>query len=127
VDSGAKLGTPDGQASSEGTADDSRARSLRPTRISWVWVSVLIGLVLGIALLDFVLQNTRSVRIEFFSASGRIPIAVALLGAALAGAAVVAAVGIARIVQLRRRVRAGSGTVSATAAQARGDARGPAT
>jgi lipopolysaccharide assembly protein A len=52
-------------------------------------------------------QNTRSVRIEFFSASGQMPVAVALLGAALAGAFLVLAVGIARTTQLRLANRRG--------------------
>jgi hypothetical protein len=60
---------------------------------------------LGIALVDFLAQNTRSVRIEFFSASGHVPVAVALLVAALAGAALVLIVGVARMGQLRRGLR----------------------
>jgi uncharacterized integral membrane protein len=70
--------------------------------VSWTWVSLVVGLVLGIALVDFLVQNSHSARIEFFSASGRVPLSVALLAAALAGAAVVLVVGIARMVQLRR-------------------------
>jgi uncharacterized integral membrane protein len=66
---------------------------------------VIIGVILGIALVDFLVQNTRSVRIEFFGASGHIPIVAALLVAALAGAAVVIVVGGARIGQLRHRLR----------------------
>jgi uncharacterized integral membrane protein len=45
------------------------------------------------------------VRIEFFSTSGRIPIAVALLAAALAGAVVVLAIGVGRVTQLRLTMR----------------------
>jgi uncharacterized integral membrane protein len=78
-----------------------------PTRASWAWLTVIIGLVLGIALVDFLVQNTQSARIEFFSATGRVPVSVALLAAALAGAAVVVVVGIARMVQLRRGNMAG--------------------
>jgi uncharacterized integral membrane protein len=59
----------------------------------------------GVALIDFIAQNTRNVRIDFFSVSGRIPIAVALLAAALAGAVVVVAVGVGRVVQLRVNLR----------------------
>jgi uncharacterized integral membrane protein len=66
---------------------------------------LIIGVILGIALVDFLVQNTDSVRIEFFAASGQIPIVVALLVAALAGAAVVIVVGGARIGQLRHRLR----------------------
>jgi uncharacterized integral membrane protein len=75
------------------------------TRIGGAWVAVAVAVVLGIALIDFIVQNTRSVRIEFFGASGQMPVAVALLGAALAGAFLVLAVGIARTTQLRLAAR----------------------
>jgi uncharacterized integral membrane protein len=65
---------------------------------------LIIGLILGIALVDFLVQNTRSVRIEFFSISGQVPIVVALLVAALAGAALSLIVGGARIRQLHHRI-----------------------
>ena len=55
------------------------------TRIGGVWVAVAVAVVLGVALVDFIVQNTRSVRVEFFGAHGQMPVAVALLGAALAG------------------------------------------
>ena len=71
------------------------------TRIGGVWVAVAVAVVLGVALVDFIVQNTRSVRVEFFGAHGQMPVAVALLGAALAGAFLVLAVGIARTTQLR--------------------------
>jgi len=70
-------------------------------------VAVAVATVLGVALVDFIVQNTRSVRIEFFSANGQIPVAVALLGAALAGAFLVLAVGVARTTQLRLAARRG--------------------
>jgi uncharacterized integral membrane protein len=77
------------------------------TRIGRAWVAVIVAAILGVALVDFIVQNTRSVRIEFFSASGQIPVAVALLGAALVGAFIVLAVGIARTTQLRIATRRG--------------------
>jgi uncharacterized integral membrane protein len=61
-----------------------------------------------VALVDFIVQNTRSVRIEFFSASGQMPVAVALIGAALVGAFIVLAFGIARTTQLRIATRRGA-------------------
>jgi uncharacterized integral membrane protein len=77
------------------------------TRIGRAWVAVIVAAVLGVGLVDFIVQNTRSVRIEFFSASGQIPVAVALIGAALVGAFIVLAVGIARTTQLRIANRRG--------------------
>jgi uncharacterized integral membrane protein len=66
-----------------------------------------VAVVLGAALIDFIVQNTRSVRVEFFAANGKIPVAVALLVAALAGAFLVLAVGVARTTQLRLANRRG--------------------
>jgi uncharacterized integral membrane protein len=84
----------------------SRVKAARgPTRISWTWLMLVVAVLLGIALVDFLVQNRRVVRIEFFSVSGRVPIAVALLAAAIVGAAVVMVVAVARMGQLRRGLR----------------------
>ena len=93
-------------ASSNGQ-DARRARrvALGPTRTSWTWVALIIGVVLGIALVNFLTQNTRSTEIEFFSVSGHVPLTAALLVAAR-GASVVLVVGVVRMTQLRRGVRA---------------------
>jgi uncharacterized integral membrane protein len=80
---------------------------VRHTRISGAWTAVVVAVILGAALIDFIVQNTRSVRIEFFGASGQMPVAVAILGAALVGAVLVLTVGIARTAQLRIAARRG--------------------
>jgi putative membrane protein len=77
----------------------------RHTRTSAAWVAISMGVLFGVALIDFIAQNTRDVRIEFFSTNGHIPIAVALLAAALAGAVVVLAIGVGRVAQLRLTMR----------------------
>lgn len=111
------LPTNDGVADATGTGAEPGGRGrgrrgtntdgARHTRISGAWVAVAVAVVLGAALVDFIVQNTRSVRIEFFAVSGHIPVAVALLVAALAGAFFVLAVGIARTTQLRLANRRG--------------------
>jgi uncharacterized integral membrane protein len=53
----------------------------------------------------FILENTQSVEISFFGASGHLPLGVALLLAAIGGALLTGIVGAARIVQLRRHVK----------------------
>ena len=58
-----------------------------------------------IVLLVFILENTQSVKISFFGASGHLPLGVALLLAAIGGALLLGIIGAARIVQLRRHVR----------------------
>ena len=102
---GSRREATDGAPSARG--DDARHRTghFRHTRTSAAWLSVVVAIVFGVALIDFIAQNTRDVHIEFFSASGRMPIAVALLVAALCGAIVVVAVGIGRVAQLRLTMR----------------------
>ncbi len=78
---------------------------VRPTRTSTVWTIVVAGFVVGVLLLIFLLENTGSVRISFLGASGRIPLAAALLAAALAGALVVIVAAVARTAQLRVTAR----------------------
>ena len=78
---------------------------IRHTRISGAWAAVAVAALLGVALVDFIVENTRSVRVNFFSVHGDIPVAVALLAASLAGAFVVLGVGISRTTQLRIALR----------------------
>jgi len=106
--------------------ESTRTTGKKPTRVSWAWGTLIVGLILGIALVDFLAQNTHSVRIEFFWASGQVPIVVALLVAALAGAAIVLIVGGARIGQLRHRLRHPDAPPAQTAA-APGDPAQPPT
>jgi uncharacterized integral membrane protein len=65
----------------------------------------MAGAIVLIVLLVFILENTQSVKISFFGASGHLPLGVALLLAAIGGALLVGIIGAARIVQLRRHVR----------------------
>jgi uncharacterized integral membrane protein len=73
---------------------------IEPTRTSMVW-TMLVGVVLLAAILVFILQNGQRVRVRFLGASGSLPLGVALLAAALLGAALVLVVGAARVLQLR--------------------------
>jgi uncharacterized integral membrane protein len=91
----------DNSSEDPGTPHGSTPRESSNTRIGSVWMAVAVAVVLGVALIDFIVQNTRSVRVEFFSATGQIPVAVALLAAAVAGALVVLVAGVARTTQLR--------------------------
>lgn len=56
-------------------------------------------------LLVFILQNSQSVRIDYFGLSGHAPLAVAILLGVAAGALIVAVPGSIRILQLRRAAR----------------------
>jgi uncharacterized integral membrane protein len=61
--------------------------------------------VLLIALLIFIFQNLEDVKVTFLFFHGSVPLALSLLGAAIAGALVVLAIGVARMIQLRRAAR----------------------
>jgi uncharacterized integral membrane protein len=53
----------------------------------------------------FIFQNLQDVKVSFFAASGSLPLALALLFAAVLGALIVLTLGSVRIVQLRRAVK----------------------
>ena len=75
------------------------------TKTGIAFGSLIAGAIVLIVLLVFILENTQSVKISFFGASGHLPLGVALLLAAIGGGLLVGVVGTARIVQLRRHVR----------------------
>lgn len=77
----------------------------RPTRISGTWVAVIAGLLVLTVLLVFILQNLDPATVHFFGAEGSLPLAIAMLFSALGGAALVALIGGARILQLRKQAR----------------------
>ena len=92
------------------TSDPSRstvtsAGIVRHTRISGTWVAVVVAAVVLVFLLVFILQNQAGATVRFLGAVGTLPLGVAMLFAAIAGALLVALIGTARILQLRRRVR----------------------
>jgi len=76
------------------------------TRAGRLWVKVVPAAIVLAALLVFVFENLRSTKLTFFGASGRLPLAVALLAAAGAGGLCVFALGSVRILQLRKAIRA---------------------
>lgn len=86
-------------------APAARRNPLRRTRTSAVWVGVIVFAALLVLLLVFILQNTQSVQISYFGASGNVSLAVAMLLAAVAGIVLASIAGSLRIWQLRRRLR----------------------
>ena len=83
------------------TADD----PLRGSRTSGFWIGVVaLGLVL-VLLIVFIAQNTRETTVSFLGWDGQVPVAVALMIAAVAGLFLAGVAGSLRILQLRRRVR----------------------
>jgi uncharacterized integral membrane protein len=93
----------------EATLADRAAAPVEPrapdTRTSGTFASLMAGVIVLALLLVFILENTQRVKISFFGASGHLPLGVALLIAAVAGALLVGIVASVRIVQLRRRAK----------------------
>ena len=66
---------------------------------------MLVAIVVLIFLLVFILQNGDSATIHFLWIEASLPLGVALLFGAIGGALLVAVVGAARILQLRRQAK----------------------
>ncbi|GHH44413.1 LapA family protein [Lentzea cavernae] len=87
------------------SAPATAAKKPRPTRISGTWIAVLVAIVVLIFLLVFILQNGENATIHFLWGQFSLPLGVSLLFAAIGGALLVAVVGAARILQLRRQTK----------------------
>jgi uncharacterized integral membrane protein len=87
------------------TRQDGAADPLRGSRTSGVWAATVgLGLLL-VLLIVFVAQNTRKTTVSFLVWDGQVPVAVAILIAAVIGLFLALLAGLLRILQLRRRVR----------------------
>lgn len=75
------------------------------TKARTVWSGIIVAAIVLILLLIFIVQNTDNVTIHFFGLSGQLPIAVALLAAAIAGILLLAIPGTIRMLQLRKAAR----------------------
>jgi lipopolysaccharide assembly protein A len=75
------------------------------TRTGAAWFGVCAAALLFVVLIVFMLQNTRSVEVTFLWLHGSVPLALALLIAAVGATILAATVGAARITQLRRLAR----------------------
>jgi lipopolysaccharide assembly protein A len=75
------------------------------TRWSAAWVGICAAALTLVALIVFMLQNTRSVEVTFLWMHGTLPLALALLIAAVGSAILAMVFGTARITQLRRLAR----------------------
>jgi uncharacterized integral membrane protein len=96
---------PDPPLSDDGERHGAGEDPLRGSKTSGVWVATVgLGIVL-LLLIIFIAQNTRRTTVSFLAWDGQVPVAVALLVAALAGLCLALLAGALRILQLRRRVR----------------------
>lgn len=88
---------------------------IRRTRAGAAWVAAALFAVILLLLLIFILENSHTVAISFFGASGHLPLGVALLLAAVLGVLLVAIPGTVRIAQLRMTARRHRGLDAAVA------------
>ncbi|WP_431238412.1 LapA family protein [Mycolicibacterium aichiense] len=75
------------------------------TRAAALWSSLIFGLLILTVLLIFIAQNTESTSFAFLGWHWSLPLGVAILMAAVAGALVTVLAGAARIFQLRRAAK----------------------
>ena len=94
-----------GDAGALPPTEESHTAVPTPTRISASWTAVVTAVVLLIVLVMFIAENTQRSTVNFVGFHGHGPTAVALLIAAIAGAAIVVVVGMARMLQLRKAAR----------------------
>src|SRR5215471_16073642 len=91
------------QATAGGEADGRRVAGR--TRMGGAWVAAALFAVVLLLLLIFILENGQQVDIAYFGVHGHLPLGVALLLAAVAGALLVLIPGTVRILQLRKTAR----------------------
>lgn len=91
-----------------GQRDVAQTPGVASTRASRAWVKVLPALLVLTVILVFVFQNSQRAKVSFVTASGRLPLAVALLAAVALGALLVLALGSIRILQLRKAIHLSS-------------------
>lgn len=77
----------------------------RRSRFGELWIGLIVAAVILVLLLVFVLQNSQTVRVDYFGFTGQLPLAVAILLGVAAGALLVALPGTVRILQLRKAAR----------------------
>jgi uncharacterized integral membrane protein len=83
----------------------SQVGRLPHTRTGAAWFGLCVAALLSVVLIIFMLQNTGNVEVTFLGMHGNLPLAMALLIAAVGAAIVTMVVGAARITQLRRQSR----------------------
>jgi len=95
---------PDIPPKSRGAATPS-PNALVTTRAAAAWFATAVALVFLVLLIILILQNREVVQLHYLGFTGSLPLGTALFIAAVAGAGVVAIVGVIRLTQLRVAAR----------------------
>jgi len=99
-----KAPMPDNPPKSPGKAIPS-SNVFVTTRAATAWFATAVALVLMVLLIILILQNQDVVKLHYLGLTGSLPLGTALFIAAVAGAGVVAIVGVIRLTQLRVTAR----------------------
>lgn len=91
--------------STEPTAGATPAATRKHSRAGAAWVALVVAAIVMIFLLIFIVQNSDPVQVRYFGFEGTLPLGVAMLFAAIAGALTAGLLGTVRILQLRARAR----------------------
>ncbi|AXK44390.1 LapA family protein [Brachybacterium saurashtrense] len=75
------------------------------SRSAGLWISLILGAIVLVLLLIFVIQNNVTAGFRYFSAEFDLPLGVAMLFAAIAGALVMALVGSVAMIRMRWTIR----------------------
>ena len=77
----------------------------RGGRTAGTWIGLILGAIILVLLLIFVIQNNVTAGFQYFGAQFDLPLGVAMLLAAIAGALVMALVGSVRMIQMSWTIR----------------------
>ena len=70
-----------------------------------MWIGLILGAIILVMLLIFVLQNNQTAGFQYFATEFDLPLGIAMLLAAIAGALVMALVGSVRMMQMSWTIR----------------------
>jgi lipopolysaccharide assembly protein A len=101
----AEPGEPAEPTGSTGPPVEPGSRAVPRTRWGAAWVGICAAALALVALIVFMLQNTRPVEVSFLWLHGTLPLALALLIAGVGSVIVAMVFGVARITQLRKLAR----------------------
>lgn len=98
-----------GRRAAERPAAPEPAAELEPAggggKTAGMWIGLILGAIILVLLLIFVIQNNTTAGFQYFGAAFDLPLGVAMLLAAIAGALVMALVGSVRMIQMSFTIR----------------------
>lgn len=99
---------PTGKTGPSGRPDDTHETTGKEAgsgRTAAIWVALVLGAIVLVLLLIFILQNNDTAHFEYLGGQFELPLGVAMLLAAIAGALIMALVGSVRMIQMSLTIR----------------------